>query len=372
MILLYRLFLFFIIILLGSSIVSVLTGIDDINLIKQTGMLTIFESNAGHDHDVDDDDDDDDDIVPANIVIKEGIRAVQLSVDQQKQSGVRTARLESITLQHEQQTLARVIDVQQLLDSRAGLLQIEAEKKIEQARLNNLEKRLRQLLELNRETSNISSRKIEDIQAEIHVLRQGISAFDLRLENQKRQMSHKWGNKLAGILLNPESELLRRLVENEEVILLLSLKSDQSLKSNIGFIYVNRSTDRLNARKAYILSEAPSVDPVLQGETYYLRTNARGLRVGMRLHAWIESEGRPRSGVVVPKAAVLLHSGQYWVYQKVDDDAFARIVLNNPVDTGSGILIEDNLQPGDEVVTSGAQTLLSEEHRLQIPDEDDD
>jgi hypothetical protein len=43
-------------------------------------------------------------------------------------------------------------------------------------------------------------------------------------------------------------------------------------------------------------------------------------------------------------------------------------LLNTP----QGYLALDNVQSGEEVVITGAQTLLSQQLKSQIPDEDDD
>ncbi|MCG8325072.1 MAG: hypothetical protein MI673_06105, partial [Thiotrichales bacterium] len=319
-----------------------------------------------------DDDDDEEDEKTASVVWRDGVRAVKLTGEQQQQSGIRTAIIETITLQHEVKTFSRVIDIQPLLEFKEKYEQVISEKRIVQAKLDNSSFTFDQLQRLNRETSNVSSRKIQEVEAQLRVFRETIKSHELKLESLKRNLVRSWGNEISRIVLDPDSERLRRLLNGEEVLLLLSLKGNQSLSEDAAFIFVNRSADRLNARKAYIISEATLVDPLLQGETYYLRTNAEKLRIGMRLHSWIESHERFTTGSVIPSEAVVWHAGQSWVYVKTGDELFVRMALIDPINTGKGVLVQRNLKSGDVVVVSGAQTLLSEENRYQIPDEDDD
>jgi hypothetical protein len=63
---------------------------------------------------------------------------------------------------------------------------------------------------------------------------------------------------------------------------------------------------------------------------------------------------------------------QALVYIKTGEDTFSRRTLAHYSATADGYFIPDALNPGEQVVTLGAQMLLSEELRGQIPKEDDD
>jgi membrane fusion protein, multidrug efflux system len=60
------------------------------------------------------------------------------------------------------------------------------------------------------------------------------------------------------------------------------------------------------------------------------------------------------------------------VYKKVDQNHFVRLSINTDAETDIGWFYTGNLQPNDEVVTRGAQLLLSEEFKYQITNENDD
>lgn len=118
---------------------------------------------------------------------------------------------------------------------------------------------------------------------------------------------------------------------------------------------------------------AASVDPKTQGQPFVFRVgNPSGaLRPGLSVTAYLETPGEARKGAVVPRDAVIWQAGKSWVYVRTDPEKFARreVVLQDPA---SGGWFTQSLKPGDNVVTRGAQMLLSEEFKSQIRVEDDD
>ena len=69
--------------------------------------------------------------------------------------------------------------------------------------------------------------------------------------------------------------------------------------------------------------------------------------------------------MIVPQPAVVRQSGQTWVYVQIAEDQFARreVALEEPVADG---WFTRSLPGGSRVVSTGAQTLLSEEFKSQI------
>ena len=92
-------------------------------------------------------------------------------------------------------------------------------------------------------------------------------------------------------------------------------------------------------------------------------------------------------GVIVPNTAVVWHAGKSWVYRKRDAETFGRYEISTASELGDGwfqatapetgsdeaaLPQSASLVPGDEVVISGAQLLLSEELKYQIRNENED
>lgn len=76
------------------------------------------------------------------------------------------------------------------------------------------------------------------------------------------------------------------------------------------------------------------------------------------------SEGPATAGVLVPLPAVVWHAGQPWAYVRRDGAHFARIWLQDSAETQDGFVVPGAIKPGEQLVTQGAQLLLSQE---QLP-----
>jgi hypothetical protein len=196
--------------------------------------------------------------------------------------------------------------------------------------------------------------------------------MDVELQNIRDNMIQKWNVELAGLALKEHSEIFERLINREEYIILVSLKAEQQLTSNTAFVFVNREDNRQQARKAYFISAAPFSDNTLQGETYFFRANGDKIRIGMRLYVWLPNTGFTGEGVNIPTEAIVWHAGKPWVYIQIDEERFSRRSLLDPIQTSNSWLVKENVKVGEKIVISGAQTILSEEFKWAIPDEDDD
>jgi hypothetical protein len=106
-----------------------------------------------------------------------------------------------------------------------------------------------------------------------------------------------------------------------------------------------------------------------QSLLFRLRSILAGLRPGLAVTAHIPVAGTPRTGIVIPAAAVVRTSGQAWVYIQTGAEEFVRksIAVDQPTD--SGYLTSTNVASGDHIVVQGAQTLLSEEFKSRLAEE---
>jgi len=112
---------------------------------------------------------------------------------------------------------------------------------------------------------------------------------------------------------------------------------------------------RINGVDARLVSAAPRVDPKLQGTPYLYVAPAGTLAAGMNVTArW--PGARSATVAVVPPEGIVSWEGRSWVYVRRSATQFSRR------DAGAA-------KPGDEVVTAGAQQLLSEEMRAQLHEE---
>lgn len=102
------------------------------------------------------------------------------------------------------------------------------------------------------------------------------------------------------------------------------------------------------------------------GQVLMYRIEDPALRPGMAFQAWIISQGDPQKGVVVPRSALVRVAGKTWAYVQIDEPSFARREVVGARPVADGWFVPQGFTPGQRVVTSGAQILLSEELKSQI------
>jgi hypothetical protein len=122
---------------------------------------------------------------------------------------------------------------------------------------------------------------------------------------------------------------------------------------------------------ARLVSALPQLDPRLQSPSLlYIVATHPGLIPGINLPVFLPS-GPARDGVIVPHSAVVWWQGKAWCYVEESPGRFTRttVATSNPV--ANGWFVTEQIDAKARVVTTGAQTLLSEEFRSQIQADQD-
>jgi hypothetical protein len=112
---------------------------------------------------------------------------------------------------------------------------------------------------------------------------------------------------------------------------------------------------------APVLGPAPTVDPQVGGQGYLVLLRDHSLPAGTALRAVLPGVGEPQSVLTMPRTAVVYHEGSAWVYVAGDKNTFARKRVTLGRTVGETIAVIDGIEAGDDVVTTGAQQLLSTE-----------
>ena len=181
-----------------------------------------------------------------------------------------------------------------------------------------------------------------------------------------------WGKELSDWALSSNSNKLNPFLTNKKKLIQITLPSNKHLPETIKTLFIEASGDRSKAHKAEFISPATQTETVAQGESYYFQVEAKNMLTGMNLTAWIPEQVEQRNGVTIPKSALLWHLDQAFVYIQVNEDTFMRRTLAMYTPIAGGYFVPTAIKPGEHIVTKGAQMLLSEELKKQIPAEDDD
>ncbi len=115
---------------------------------------------------------------------------------------------------------------------------------------------------------------------------------------------------------------------------------------------------------AEFLGTAPAMDSPSQSQSYlFLARGAAALRPGAAVFGWLQFPGTPQRTVMVSRSAVVRHQGQTFVYVQDGEETFHRQVIELASPRSDGWLVKSGVEPGQTLVTLGAQQLLSEERK---------
>ena len=306
----------------------------------------------------------------AQIALLSGQPVVHVTKQQQMTSGLITRILQSTKYQSELIAYGEVIDLQPLLDLRSRYFKAITTHKIARVKLNLARQSLTRVRNLHRNGA-ISKRKLQIQQSQWEEAQAHHDAILYEINLIKDSTLLNWGNPLCQWAFATDSKEFSSLISDQQTLLQIILPPNQTLPMATESIFVAREGLRSKAVKAHILSPAQETNEEFQGEAFYFITST-DIQTGMHVTAWIAREQNNQSGVVLPASALVRHLGQTYVYLQTGDTEFIRHVVATQLQTGDGYFVQAGILPGDKLVTTGAQMLLSEEFRGQIPDEDDD
>ena len=349
--------------LLLALILGVLLGplVTDVKWHQQLQQLLI-----GQQVDADDDAEDDDAeaVMPMTVLLDE--TAQQLA-------GIETITLEKSSFYPENRARATVVSIQPMLQKRAELRKLQAAVDVAKVREQSTLRELNRLQKLAKATGSVANKEVLAAEAAWLEAKATLNQAQVQLDNLQRIIRQQWDATMAAWIFNPEDVAFKRLVERSDSLLLVTMPVGEPLQADVNMIRVAPEGDRAQARKAEYVAPAISVDSSLQGETYYFRIDTGRLRAGMRLDAWVPESQTPIDGVMIPDNAIIWYAGQPWAYTQIDVGLYQRVSLKNTLPAAEGLFDERGLlKPGDVLVIDGAQTLLSEEFKWQIVEEDDD
>lgn len=286
-------------------------------------------------------------------------------------AGIKTQPLQTAAKQPEFSASGSVIDLQPLLALRQQFLTAQAVRDSAQARYQEADANLARTRHLHQQDI-VSTRRLQEQQAQWRNDKANLSTSDYQQQTIVAASRLQWGDVLTDWFTQPNSRQAEQFLTHRSQLLQISLPANTRLQPEIRAIAVDDHGRRDQAITATLISPAPQVDPITQGERYFFKTEARRLSFGARVSAWIASGAPGTGGVIIPESAVVWHLGQAFVYIKAENGEFNRRLLPDIATSNGGYFAAAGFKAGEDIVTIGAQTLLSQELKNLIPSEDDD
>lgn len=310
--------------------------------------------------------------VKSAVATEGGLTVVKVPKQNQQVSGIVVRELEAARAEGGVEVYGVVVSVQPLIELRARYLAAVSDARAVRAVADNSAAEYRRVKQLFEDDRNVSERVLQSAEAQWKADQARLAAANESARSVHASMRNEWGAALAEWGTRPESDAFDALAQQRDALLRVAFPYDAATPSPQSTLAVAPLAASGAARAARFVSAASQVDPTSPGVTYFYVAPAQGLREGMRLAGRLKQTGAAREGVNIPAAAVVWHAGKAWAYVQLEDDEFARKEVSTAHELPGGWFDAAQFKPGDEVVVSGAQLLLSEELKYQIRNENED
>jgi multidrug efflux pump subunit AcrA (membrane-fusion protein) len=311
--------------------------------------------------------------IPSTAGQVEGRAVVRVSRASQGASGIAVQPLKPASSEDVLEVYGAVLGIQPLLELRGRYLAALGEVRARQAAERAARTEYERMKLLYQDDRNVSEQALRAAESRFHSESAQLASSQAAVDALDAELRSAWGDVIAGWTRNADSPMLKALLDRRSHLIQVSFPFDVPASSAArGQLSVAPITGRDKTRPARYVSEAPQSEAVLPGQTYFYLVDGGDLRSGTRVVARVGLGGK-ESGVLVPSAAVVWHAGKSWVYVQQEDERFDRFPVAAARDLGNGwFQPAGELKPGDKVVVSGAQLLLSEELKFQIRNENED
>jgi hypothetical protein len=304
---------------------------------------------------------------PPRMQVKNGVVTLTLSAADQQHDGILTARPSVPPSPRTVLAYGTVLDAaglttlsNQYLDATTRLQTAEAELTVSRAAFERAKI-------LHGEQQNISTAELQRAEGRFAVDRVALAAARARVAMVEANARQEWGNVLGKALV-AGTPLIGDLIGRRQYLVKVILPPGVILKRPPA-----TATARAIARtdiRVGLVSPATATDPKLQGLGYFYTAPADAILLpGMNLSVLLPVAPIV-GGLVVPESAVVWLQGKAWIYLRTGRHTFVRREIAPDRAGPDGGYVVTGLPPTAEIVVQGAQMLLSEEFRSQVPIED--
>lgn len=119
---------------------------------------------------------------------------------------------------------------------------------------------------------------------------------------------------------------------------------------------------------ATLIGPSFDVDPITQRPAFNYRMAGTwpGVAAGLPITASVPTGAAAAGAVLVPSSATVQWEGLVWCFVERAPGQFSRVRVPTTTPLVDGWAVRGDLNPGDRIVTAGAEQLLSEEFRAQV------
>jgi hypothetical protein len=300
---------------------------------------------------------------PAKVGIRNGTPVIRIDAATQERSGIETTRLLTAPYVDQVRAYGMVLDAARLTDLSNGYANAEAQLRTAQAKITFSKAAFERAQKLYDNERSVSLALLQSAEATFRADEAGVGAAESQVRTLLATAYQEWGPVLGKSLVD-RSPTVTRLIERQDFLVQVTLPPGVAIQSPPAAAAIE------NPRKArsriIFVSPATRTDARIQGLSFfYLAPAESGVLPGMNVLAFLSS-GEGVDGVAVPAEAVVWWQDRAWIYRRIEPEIFARTQIATDQPTAVEGYIDKNVPNDAEIVTRGAQLLLSEEFRARI------
>jgi hypothetical protein len=300
---------------------------------------------------------------PLRISTKNGMPVVTLDNETQQNSGIESIMLASAPYQEQVRAYGMVLDLARLTELSNNYANAKAQRQTAHAKLAASKAAFERAQALYKGQAAVSLAQLQAAEATFSVDEAAVAGAESQVRTLSATAYQEWGTALAKSLIDG-SPLITRLIERQDFLLQVTLPPGVSTTTvpETGAIDTGQST----RAEITFISSATRTDPRIQGVSFFYVMRAQSdVLPGMNVLAFLPS-GKSVDGITIPASAIVWWQDKAWVYRRIDPERFARTEIATDLPAPGGSYVVAGLPNGVEIVTRGAQLLLSEEFRAQI------
>ncbi len=300
---------------------------------------------------------------PSRVAELDGQPAVKLDAQTLEANGIAVAALAPAPYQDQLRGYGTALDMTPLTDLANSYTAARAQLLMGQAKLAASKTASDRARGLYRDQQNVSLAQFQAADATARADQAAVAAADSQVRTLAATASQSFGPVIARALLDG-SALVTRLIGQQDFLLQVTLQPGAALPAP-----PQTATVQVEGRPpapVSFLSPATRTDPRIQGMGFlYLAPASSGVLPGMNVLVSLPS-GAPIDGMAIPPSAIVWWQGRAWIYRQADASTFVRMQISTDLPAKDGGYVVRGLPGQVQVVTRGAQALLSEEFRAQL------
>ncbi len=294
---------------------------------------------------------------PSRVSVQNGPTVITLDPKTQSRAGIIVAALKTMTSRERITAPAVVLSAQELISRRNNYVSAEARLEKARASVDVSQPEFDRLKALYGDNQNASQKALQSAQGALRSNQADVQASEQDLVLQKAALRQDWGEAIAKWVTD-DPALLNRVFDQRDLLVQVTVPPGTPTTAPAS---IALEIPQSGYTQAKLISPFPRVDPRIQGVSFlYVTPNHPGLAPGLNLVAHLAA-GRLMHGVLVPQQAIVWWQGQAWAYKQPAPGRFVRQEVETSTQVADGFFVSGGILPGDRVVVSGAQMLLSEE-----------